>query len=103
MQVLVVGLLLLQIRLRLANVLVQFDRAQFQIALGIAESENVEVADAEVNMRIQQLALQAKKEPEKFKKELAENNRIGMILDDLKAQKALESMMPDAKAETSAA
>lgn len=72
------------------------------ILLKIAEEEKIEVGEQEIDLRIQQLAMQGKKDPAKFKKEIVENNRIGMLRDDILASKALQELMPEPSQEPSA-
>jgi trigger factor len=55
----------------------------------IAEEEQLKVSEADVNNRIQMMAIQARKDPAKLKEELKKNERLPLLHQDLVVTKAL--------------
>ena len=63
----------------------------------IAEADEIEVADGEVNARIAQMAAQADRRPERLRQELAQDGSLGQVEAALLEEKVLEKLLAEAK------
>jgi trigger factor len=67
----------------------------------IAETENIQVSDEEIEQKITEIAHSQKTDPEKFKETLTSQDRLEDLREDLLQDKAMEFLVEEAKITTS--
>ncbi len=63
----------------------------------IAEGENIEVTEDEVNSRIARMATANNRRPERLRQELAQDGSLEQVADSLREEKALDKLLEQAK------
>jgi trigger factor len=63
----------------------------------IADEQEIEVADAEINSRIAQMAAQYNRRPERLRQELASDGSLEQVAISLREEKALDTLLQAAK------
>ena len=67
----------------------------------IAETENIQVSDEEIEQKITEIAHSQKADPEKFKETITSQDRLEDLREDLLQDKAMEFLVNEAKITTS--
>lgn len=62
----------------------------------VAEANDIDVSEDEVNMQISQMAMQYQRRPEKMKAELAADGTMEVLADSIREDKALNKILEDA-------
>jgi trigger factor len=63
----------------------------------IAEEQDIDVTDAEINSRVAQMAAQYNRRPERLRQELAADGSLEQVAISLREEKALDKLLEDAK------
>ncbi len=63
----------------------------------VADEQDIEVSDAEINSRVAQMAAQYGRRPERLRQELAADGSLEQVAISLREEKALDKLLEDAK------